>query len=143
MSKEIVLIPRLSEKSFAQSQLTRTYAFVVPKGTNKHEVARAVEAQFEVTVTTVNITNVKGKAKRSVSAKGRRVANGSQSDFKKAYVTLAEGFSLAVFGAEEETKEDKKAREAAEKEAAKKAEKKAPKKAAKTEKKADKKEETK
>ena len=127
MSKEIVLIPRLSEKSFAQSQLIRTYAFVVPKSTNKHEVARAVEAQFEVTVTDVNITNVKGKAKRSISAKGRRVANGSQSDFKKAYVTLAEGFSLAVFGAEEETKEDKKAREAAEKEAAKKAEKKAPK----------------
>ncbi len=119
MSKEILLIPRLSEKSFAQSQLTRTYAFVVPKSTNKHEVARAVAAQFEVTVTDVNVTNVKGKAKRSISAKGRRVANGSQSDFKKAYVTLAEGFSIPVFGTEEESKEDKKAKKAEAKEAEK------------------------
>ena len=126
MSKELVVIPRLSEKTFAQSQLTRTYAFVVPGDANKHDVARAVAAQFDVVVTNVNITNVKGKAKRTISAKGRRVANGRQSDIKKAYVTLAEGYSLAVFGAEEETKEDKKAREAAEKEAAKKAEKKAP-----------------
>ena len=100
MSKEILLIPRLSEKSFGQSQLTRTYAFVVPKDVNKHEIARAVTAQFDVTVTDVNVLNVKGKAKRSVSAKGRRVANGTQSDIKKAYVTLAEGFSIAVFGAE-------------------------------------------
>lgn len=134
MSKTLNLQPRMSEKTYAQSQ-NRTYVFVVPGDANKHSVARAVEAQFEVTVTNVNVLTQKGKAKRTISAGGRRVANGAQSDIKKAYVTLAEGQSLPLFEAVEEaeakeeklTKQMEKATEKAEKKAekeAKKAEKK-------------------
>lgn len=127
MSKTILLQPRLSEKTYGQSQALRTYAFNVPSDATKHTVARAVADQFEVTVTNVNILNVKGKAKRTISAKGRRVANGKQADIKKAYVTLAEGQSLPIFEATEEAeaKEEKinkqleKAAEKAEKKAAK------------------------
>ncbi len=130
MSKTLVLQPRMSEKTYAQSQ-AQTYVFVVPKDANKHSVARAVEAQFEVTVTNVNILNQKGKAKRTISRGGRRVANGSQSDIKKAYVTIAEGQSLPIFEAieEAEAKEEKinkqveKAAAKADKKAAKKADK--------------------
>lgn len=130
MSKTLVLQPRMSEKTYAQSQ-AQTYVFVVPKDANKHSVARAVEAQFEVTVTGVNILNQKGKAKRTISRGGRRVANGSQSDIKKAYVTIAEGQSLPIFEAieEAEAKEEKinkqveKAAAKAEKKASKKADK--------------------
>ncbi len=130
MSKTLVLQPRMSEKTYAQSQ-AQTYVFVVPKDANKHSVARAVEAQFEVTVTGVNILNQKGKAKRTISRGGRRVANGSQSDIKKAYVTIAEGQSLPIFEAieEAEAKEEKinkqveKAAAKAEKKATKKADK--------------------
>lgn len=130
MSKTLVLQPRMSEKTYAQSQ-AQTYVFVVPKDANKHSVARAVEAQFEVTVTSVNILNQKGKAKRTISRGGRRVANGSQSDIKKAYVTIAEGQSLPIFEAieEAEAKEEKinkqveKAAAKADKKAAKKADK--------------------
>ena len=130
MSKTLILRPRMSEKTYAQSQ-ERTYVFVVPKEANKHSVARAVEAQFEVTVTNVNILNQKGKAKRTISQGGRRVANGSQSDIKKAYVTLAEGQSLPLFEAVEEaeakeeklTKQMEKAAEKADKKAEKEAKK--------------------
>lgn len=134
MSKTMILRPRMSEKTYAESQAA-VYVFVVPKEANKHSVARAVEAQFEVTVTNVNILNQKGKAKRTISRGGRRVANGSQSDFKKAYVTLAEGQSLPIFEAveEAEAKEEKLTQQMGK--VAEKAEKKAEKEAKKAEKK--------
>jgi large subunit ribosomal protein L23 len=108
MYKQIALKPRLSEKSYAQSQ-NRVYVFAVPGDANKHTVARAVEVQFDVKVTDVNILNLKGKSKRTVSQKGRRQLKGMTSDVKKAYVTLAEGNSLPIFAAEEEAevKQDK------------------------------------
>lgn len=108
MYKQVTLKPRLSEKSFAQSQ-QQVYVFAVPGDANKHTVARAVEVQFGVTVKDVNILNLKGKAKRTVSQKGRRQLSGTTSDTKKAYVTLAEGNSLPIFAAEEEadTKQEK------------------------------------
>lgn len=111
MDKHMILQPRMSEKAFATSQALNTYVFVVPGDATKHTVARAVAAQFDVVVTTVNVVNVKGKAKRTVSRGGRRVASGQQSDFKKAYVTLAEGSSLPFFAemTEEATEADKKA----------------------------------
>jgi large subunit ribosomal protein L23 len=104
MAKHISLKPKLSEKTYAQS-MNRVYAFEVPRDVNKHTIARAVEAQFEVKVTEVNVTNHKGKAKRTISQGGRRVANGREAATKKAYVTLAEGFSLPFFAAIEEAEE--------------------------------------
>ena len=106
MSKTLILKPVLSEKTYAQSA-KRVFAFEVPTDSNKHDVARAVEAQFDVTVTGVNILSHSGKAKRTISAKGRRVRDGREAAVKKAYVTLAEGNSLPFFAAIEE--EDAKA----------------------------------
>jgi large subunit ribosomal protein L23 len=110
MSKSIALRPRLSEKTYGLSE-SRVYVVDVPKDVNKHTVARAVEAQFEVKVAKVNIVNVKGKTKRIISLNGKRMMNaeGKRPNFKKAYVTLAEGNSLPFFAAieEEEQKEQK------------------------------------
>lgn len=110
MSKSIALRPRLSEKTYGLSE-SRVYVVDVPNDVNKHTVARAVEAQFEVKVAKVNIVNVKGKSKRIVSLTGKRMMNaeGKRPNFKKAYVTLAEGHSLPFFAAveEEEQKEEK------------------------------------
>jgi large subunit ribosomal protein L23 len=104
MSKTLLLKPRVSEKAYGQSLTKNTYVFVVPNDANRTEVANAVEVQFEVSVTDVNILNVKGKAKRTVRKGGRQSA-GRDSDFKKAYVTLKEGDSIAVFAAEDDAKE--------------------------------------
>jgi large subunit ribosomal protein L23 len=123
MDKTIILKPRMSEKAYGLSQTTNTFVFDVPAGLNKHNVARAVSAQYEVTVTKVNVVNVKGKSKRTVRKNGR-AANGKQNDIRKAYVTLAAGQSLPIFAAiEEEAAKAEKTQEAAAK-AMEKAEKK-------------------
>jgi large subunit ribosomal protein L23 len=103
MSKTLILRPRLSEKTYAQSE-SRVYVVEIPKDTNKHTVARAIESQFEVKVAKVNITNIPGKSKRIISISGKRYQNasGKRTDIKKAYVTLAEGNSLPFFAAVEE-----------------------------------------
>ena len=108
MSKTLFLKPRLTEQTYALAQHDRLYVFDIPKDVNKQTLAKAVAAQFEVTVTSVNMTNIKGKAKRTISINGRRRSNasGTRDDTKKAYVKLAEGFSLPVFAAVED--EEKK-----------------------------------
>ena len=96
MDKQLILKPRLSEKTYGMSLVANTYTFEVPGDANKHTVANAVAAQFDVTVVNVNIVNVKGKTKRTVR-KGGRPTMGKRSDVKKAYVTLKEGESLPIF----------------------------------------------
>jgi large subunit ribosomal protein L23 len=100
MHKEIILKPRLSEKSYGLSQ-RRVYVFDVPAKLNKHDIARAVAVQFETVVVNVNVANIAGKAKRTIYKGGRAVA-GRESDTRKAYVSLAEGQSLPIFAAIEE-----------------------------------------
>lgn len=123
-----LLKPRMSEKSFALSQTTNTFAIDVPAGLDSHEVTKAVEKQFDVKVAKVRMVNRKGKIKRIINVTGKRASNrqGVKSDIRKAYVTLAEGSHLPFFEAEE--KEIEEAKKEAEK-AAKKTEKKADKKA--------------
>lgn len=109
MDKQMILKPRLSEKTYGLSLTRNIYTFEVPGDATKHTVARAVAAQFNVTVEEVNVINVKGKAKRTVR-KGGRPTNGKRSDIKKAYVTLKEGDKLPVFDAvEADEKADTKA----------------------------------
>ncbi len=120
MSKTLFLKPRLSEKSYGLSQLTNTYVFDVPKTANKLTVADAVKAQYDVTVTTVKISNIKGKTKRTFISRRGKYVKGTRSDIKKAYVTLKEGDKLPIFAAEEEAEaKEQKAAEKAAKKAAK------------------------
>lgn len=122
MSKSLHLKPRMSEKTYALSQVHNVFVFDVPASTNKVEIARAVEAQFSVTVTAVRIIIVKGKKARSIRLGARARANvmGQRSDVKKAYVTLKEGDSIPVFAAlDEQNKAEEKAAEKAAKKAKK------------------------
>ncbi|HSW98642.1 MAG TPA: 50S ribosomal protein L23 [Candidatus Saccharimonadales bacterium] len=117
MSKTTLLRPRLSEKTYAVAVANLVYVFDVPADANKMTVAEAVAAQFDVTVKDVRITNIKGKAKRTVRKGGRAVA-GQRSDIKKAYVTLNKGQRLPFFDDPEEDKKkaDKKAAKQSKKE---------------------------
>lgn len=128
--KAIALKPRMSEKAYGVSQ-AGVYVFDVPKSANKHTIARAVSAQYSVTVATVAVATVKGKAKRTVRKSGRSVT-GRQSDSKKAYVTLKKGDKLPIFDAiEAEQAKAEKSQERIDK-AAEKADKKASKKSKET-----------
>jgi len=103
--KPIIVIPRATEKAYAQSQ-NNVYVFNVPLNVNKQEIANAVEEQFEVKVTGVKTLVQSGKAIRFSRGKNRYPGTTNRKDTKKAYVTLAEGNSIKVF--EEPAKEEKK-----------------------------------
>lgn len=107
MSLTMTLRPRVSEKAYGLSQLRNTYVFDVPMDANRFTVAQAVSAQFKVTVEDVNISVLKGKAKRT-TRKGGRASAGRDVTVKKAYVTLKSGDSIAIFATEDE-KTDKSA----------------------------------
>ena len=96
MSKSMLITPRMSEKTYAVSELLNTYVFDVPKNANKHSVARAIEAQYGVKVADVRITNIGGKAKKSYQRRSRAL-DIKRSDISKAYVTLKDGDKLPIF----------------------------------------------
>jgi large subunit ribosomal protein L23 len=82
--------PHLSEKAHLAAENNQVVLKVRTDAT-KAEIRQAVELLFEVQVDDVKVVNVKGKIKRFGQTKGRR------SDWKKAYVRLAEGSSLESF----------------------------------------------
>lgn len=84
----VLVAPRVTEKTVAAAEKGNQYVFKVVKSATKQEIKDAVEALFEVKVDKVRTINMKGKQKNF----GRR--SGQCNDWKKAYVSLAEGFSL-------------------------------------------------
>lgn len=107
MSRSLILLPRLSEKAYALSEAVNTYVFDIPSSANSHSVARAVEAQYKVSVRAVRIAGVPGKTGRMIR-RGRIVGQSKRADIKKAYVTLKDGEKLPLFAAAEETKKPAK-----------------------------------
>ena len=85
--------PHLSEKSHIAAENNQIVFKVRPDAT-KSEIRQAVELLFEVDVADVTVVNVKGKAKRFGMSRGQR------SNWKKAYVKLAEGSQLDFLGGE-------------------------------------------
>ena len=85
---KVLKAPHISEKATNNAEKGNTIVFKVALDANKVEIANAVEALFEVKVDSVRTVVVKGKTKRRGNKMGRR------SDWKKAYVTLAEGQNL-------------------------------------------------
>lgn len=117
---KISLIPRVSEKAYDQSQKPdqKVYVFEVPLEANKHTIARAVTAEYEVIVENVRTLVSKGKPKQSYR-KGSRPQPGKRADLKKAYVTLKAGQALPIFTeeAEQEAKQAEAEAKLAKKEA--------------------------
>jgi len=92
---KVLRAPHISEKSTLTAEANNTVVFKVAIDATKSEVKAAVEKLFEVQVTGVRTCVMKGKVKRSGARFGRR------SDWKKAYVTLAEGAEIDFVGGAE------------------------------------------
>jgi large subunit ribosomal protein L23 len=90
----ILLAPHISEKSTTVGEKHNQVVFKVIKDANKLEVKAAVESLFNVKVKNVRIANVKGKTRNF-----RQIA-GKRKDWKKAYVSLAEGQDINFAGKE-------------------------------------------
>ncbi len=105
---KLVLLPRVSEKAYGLSKDDDTYVFDVSgESSNKTTIAKQVEDEFGVTVTKVNVMNVKGKAKRMINRRGRATP-GKRNDVKRAYVTVKSGDYIPVFAAIDEAEEKAK-----------------------------------
>jgi large subunit ribosomal protein L23 len=88
---EVIKKPLVTEKSMAKQQKS-TYTFIVAPETTKPEVKNAVEKAFNVKVQEVRTVRVKGKLKRMKNM----LLEGRRKSWKKAYVTLKEGFRLDI-----------------------------------------------
>jgi len=89
---DVLRRPIISEKA-AQLSEKNGVAFEVAVKATKEDVARAVEAIYNVKPVKVNIVVVKGKEK---SFRGR--SSGTQRTVKKAYVTLPADAKLDLAG---------------------------------------------
>ena len=87
----VIKKPVVTEKSMANQQKS-VYTFIVAPDATKPEVKHSVEKAFNVKVEEVRTVKVKGKYKRMKN----QLLQGKRKDWKKAYVTLKEGFRLDI-----------------------------------------------
>jgi large subunit ribosomal protein L23 len=91
---QVLVAPRVTEKSTQVGEDSNQYVFQVVSDASKSEVKGAVEMLFDVNVESVRIVNVKGKNKAF------RMRPGKRSDWKKAYVRVQEGQVIDFLGGE-------------------------------------------
>ena len=91
---QVLLAPRVTEKSTRVGEDSNQYIFEVVNDATKSEVKGAVEMLFDVSVESVRIVNVKGKSKAF------RMRPGKRSNWKKAYVRVQEGQVIDFLGGE-------------------------------------------
>jgi large subunit ribosomal protein L23 len=92
-ARQVIIEPIVSEKSYGLLE-EGVYTFRVHPTASKPEIRDAVQKIFGVTVTKVNTLNRDGKRRRN-----RRTGTfGKRPDTKRAFVTLAEGDSIELFG---------------------------------------------
>jgi large subunit ribosomal protein L23 len=89
---KVIVKPIITEKSIKEAEAGK-FTFVVDKKANKHEIATAIEALFNVTVTGVATNTVKGVRMRQTRI-GKRVTDES---YKKARVMLAKDQKIDIF----------------------------------------------
>ncbi|MRI32975.1 50S ribosomal protein L23 [Endozoicomonas sp. OPT23] len=91
---KVLLGPHISEKATVVAEEHGQYVFRVATDATKLEIKKAVELLFEVSVDAVRTSVVKGKTKRTKFGMGKR------SNWKKAYVSLAQGQEIDFADAE-------------------------------------------
>jgi len=98
----VIKKPLLTEKTM-ELATNNQYSFEVDRRANKHQIAAAVQKEFDVTVEQVRTQVRPGKSKRVLGTRkvGRRSAR------KVAVATVAKGQKIPLF--EEVLKEDKDA----------------------------------
>jgi large subunit ribosomal protein L23 len=84
----VLIAPHVTEKTSLAMQNHNQYAFRVRRDATKIDIRKAVELMFDVKVSGVQVVNETGKSRRFGRTAGRT------QDWKKAYVSLAEGQSI-------------------------------------------------
>ncbi len=100
--RKVLIKPLYTEKMSFLEETQRKYAFQVIPDANKIQIKQAVEEKFDVKVEKVATMNRKGKVKQmSVRSGGRAIrTQGNRSNWKRAVVTLKEGFVIDLMKGE-------------------------------------------
>jgi len=88
---DVIRRPLITEKTSILREDGRTIVFQVAPHANKSEIKRAIEKLLGAKVDSIRTSIAHGKIKRQGRYAGRR------SDWKKAYVKLAEGAKIPEF----------------------------------------------
>ena len=89
---QVLRRPIVSEKSTNAAESGQQVVFEVLTDATKNEIKTAVESLFDVSVEGVQVINVRGKVKRFGKTPGKR------TNWKKAYVRLADGDDIDFLG---------------------------------------------
>jgi large subunit ribosomal protein L23 len=89
---EVIIAPLITEKSMAAAGEGK-FTFKVAKDANKMQIKSVVEKNFEVHVTHVTTSILKGRSIRV----GTRRTEKPVSDWKKAIVTVKKGEKIGLF----------------------------------------------
>jgi large subunit ribosomal protein L23 len=92
-NKEIKIQPAITEKSYDMANALNKYTFLIPRGSNKIEIAKLIEEKYKVKVESVNSVVRPGKLKRDWSKNKKR----RKSDMIKMIVTLKKGDKIDEF----------------------------------------------
>jgi large subunit ribosomal protein L23 len=88
---DVIRKPLVTEKSNIGREASNVVTLAVDPRANKHEIARAVEQLFDVSVVEVRTMRMPRKTRRVGRYAGRK------PEWKKALVRLAEGQSIEFF----------------------------------------------
>lgn len=102
MNANILKSPILSEKAYKHME-TGIYTFMVDKKSDKKQIAKQIERQFNVKVTKVNVSKKAQKTKRIANSRKEVLVGGG----KKATVWLLKGQSISVLSPKSDKKEKK------------------------------------
>ena len=84
----VLIAPHVTEKTSLAMQNHNQYTFRVRRDATKPDIKKAVELMFDVKVSGVQVVNEPGKTRRFGNRAGRT------QDWKKAYVSLAQGQAI-------------------------------------------------
>ena len=98
----IIIRPLFTEKMSQLEEIERKYAFQVKSSENKIVIKSEIEQKFDVKVEKVATMNRQGKMKDMTMKSGGRTirTRGKRSDWKKAIITLKEGYSIDLIRGE-------------------------------------------
>ena len=90
-----IIKPLITEKMTRITEKQNKFGFIVRPEANKIEIAKEVEALYNVTVTAVNTCVYAGKNKTRYTKAG--LIRGRKNAFKKAIVTVKDGETIDFY----------------------------------------------
>ena len=92
--KKIIIAPILSEKSEKLKDFYNQYVFKVDPKSNKIDIRKAIELKFDVKVKSIRTLNMPRKSRTRHTKRG--MVKGKTAGWKKAIITVEEGYSIDV-----------------------------------------------